>query len=341
MFKISDAKRESVKLMVGLSGPSGAGKSLSALKLAYGITGDWKKIAYADTENKSALYYAGDNNVFPTGDWKHVDFNPRLSTDGYHPNNWIKLIDFIEKQNTFEVLILDSISHEWEGRGGCLELVDKIGKGFSSWKTVTPLHSAFIDKMRTSPLHIIATMRSKQDYVVEQNDKGKAAPKKVGLKSSQREGTDYEFGIIFDIEISHMATASKDRTGLFAERGPFQIEPALGKELLTWSKSGEIATPGAHETTVVNVGDKEIEKGTAVIAAPTPIKKPEPKKPQQQAGGKLYDPENINHKEWLENQLKLVGLLSKAEEIEKQMIGKNALDLQEIIKGYKNAVQKG
>lgn len=245
-FTKSVARREQVKLMIGLTGPSGAGKTFSALQMAYGITGDWKKIAVADTENKSSLYYAGEQ----TGDWQHIPFPPTMP-QGYHPHNWCQLIRFAERDPSIEVLILDSISHEWEGAGGCLDLVDRIAKGFAGWKAVTPLHNDFIDTMRHSRLHIIATMRSKTDYVVEQNDRGKQAPRKVGLKSSQREGTDYEFGIIFDIEISHLATASKDRTGLYAARGPFMITPETGRELLRWANSGEapaLAQPPAPGT---------------------------------------------------------------------------------------------
>lgn len=238
MFTKTTATREKVKLLVGLTGPSGSGKTYSALQLAKGIAGEWSKIALADTENRSALYYAG------LGPWQHVEFSPNLD-GGYHPHNWIKLIDFIEKDETIDVLILDSISHEWEGRGGCLEIIDKINKGFSGWKQVTPMHGAFIDRMRHSRLHIIATMRSKTDYVVEQNDKGKPAPKKVGLKSSQREGIDYEFGLIFDVEMNHYATSAKDRTGIFAERGPFQISETLGAELLNWTKTADVEAPSA------------------------------------------------------------------------------------------------
>jgi hypothetical protein len=208
MFKKTTASREKVKLMVGLTGPSGSGKTYSALQLAYGITGDWTKVCLGDTENRSALYYAGEK----TGPWQHIDFSADMH-DGYHPHNWLKLIEYAESDPSTEVLILDSISHEWQGRGGCLELVDRQKQGFNGWKVVTPLHSRFIDRMRNSRLHIIATMRAVQDYVIEQNDRGKSAPRKVGLKSNQREGTDYEFGIIFDIEMSHLATASKDRTG--------------------------------------------------------------------------------------------------------------------------------
>ena len=235
MFEIKKAERSQLSLMLALEGPSGSGKTYSALKLAYGITGDWQDIVVADTENNSATYYAD------MGPWNHLAF-PSTVPNGYHPNNWIKLIDAVEKSGA-KVLILDSISHEWQGVGGCLEIVDKVGKGFSGWKTVTPLHRKFIDRMRESPLHIIATMRTKSEYVVQENAKGKAEPKKVGLKADQREGTDYEFGVIFDISIEHYATTSKDRTGLFADRGPFKISDDVGKELIAWAKSGKTHEP--------------------------------------------------------------------------------------------------
>jgi hypothetical protein len=240
MFKKSIAARENVRLKIGMTGPSGAGKTYSALQLAYGIAGDWKRIAVADTENGSALYYA---NISGTQDrWAHIPFDPDVVQEGYHPKNWVKLLKFAEQDGGIDVLILDSISHEWEGKGGCLELVDSIagsGNRFSPWKTVTPLHTAFLDAIRLSPLHVIATMRSKQDYVLEQNEKGKMAPKKVGLKSVAREGTDYEFGIVFDIAMNHHATCGKDRTGLLMPRGEFKITPAVGQELVKWASEAD------------------------------------------------------------------------------------------------------
>ena len=230
MFEVKKAQREKVKLKIALDGPSDSGKTYSALRMAYGITGDWSRIAVADTENKSALYYAGP---MTSTEWKHIDFPP-----DYHPTRWIELIKYVEKLKDIDVLILDSISHEWEGDGGCMDLIDKINKGWSGWRKVTPFHNSFIDKMRQSQLHIIATMRTKSEYVTEQNAKGQTVPKKVGLKANQRDGTDYEFGVVFDIEINHFTNVSKDRTGLFANRGPFMITEETGKELLEWSMGG-------------------------------------------------------------------------------------------------------
>lgn len=233
LFQKSTATREKVKLMVGFAGPSGSGKTWSTLQVAYGITGDWRKITVIDTENKSALYYA-DRKEF--GPFEHIPFEPTIQ-GGYDPRNYIKAIEFAESDPNCEVIIIDSISHEWEGVGGCLDIVDRIGKGFSGWKNVTPLHAAFIDKMRHSRCHILATMRTKTDYAVEQVN-GKTTPKKVGLKANTRDGTDYEFGVVFDIEISHYATASKDRTGLFMGRGPTVLSADAGRQLLAWANSG-------------------------------------------------------------------------------------------------------
>jgi hypothetical protein len=300
MFKSSVAVREKVKLMVGLTGPSGAGKTYSALQLAYGITGDWKRIALADTENRSALYYAGEK----TGEWEHIDF-PSTMPQGYHPNNWLKLINYVESLKHIEVLILDSITHEWEGSGGALELVDSAaGNKFANgWKVVTPLHRAFIDKIRHSRLHVLATIRSKQDYVVELDGKGKSVPKKVGTKSVQREGTDYEFGIIFDIDMNHYATASKDRTGVFAPIGPFKIGASTGAELMKWANSGK-----------------------------------EPEKKEDEPKPKGFDPTNEKQVKWLTDRLAELKVHNdKWDDIGVAMVGKRADQLETIVTKFMEA----
>lgn len=233
MFEARKAQRENVNLLIGLDGPSGSGKTLGALKIAYGICGNWERIAFADTENNSALYYAGET----TGDWLHIPFDVGVK-DSYHPNNFVKLIEYAESL-PIDVLIIDSISHEWVGQGGCLDTVNKIGgNSYIAWKEVTPAHDKFIDKMRHSSKHIIATMRSKTEYVVEANSKGKMAPKKVGMSSVQRDGVDYEFGVIYSIDLNHMAKVEKDRTNLFKDRPPFIIDESVGKELIEWAKGG-------------------------------------------------------------------------------------------------------
>lgn len=254
MFRKTEASKEQVKLMIGLTGPAGSGKTFSALQLAHGIMGDWKKIALCDTENRSALYYAGAS----TGPWQHIDFAANLK-EGYSPNNWVKLIEFAESDPNIEILILDSISHEWQGTGGCLQLVQAYSKNakgntFTPWNEVTPLHNKFIDKMRNSRLHIIATLRANTEYALEKNEYGKTLPRKIGMKPIQRDGIEYEFGVMFDIDISHYATSSKDRTNLFADRPPFIINGDIGKQLVEWSKDGEKQT---HSREGIEIFSKE------------------------------------------------------------------------------------
>jgi hypothetical protein len=241
-FKASVAKREEVRLKAALAGPSGSGKSLSALLLAYGMVKDWSKIAFVDTENSSGLYYVGkevdilksDGTMgnFKVGEFLHVPFSPP-----YYPDDYIAVIDYITATHpNVELIILDSISHEW---GACLDLQNKLGGKFQDWAKVSPLHEKFIDKVRLCPQHVIATMRSKQDYALETNDKGRAEVKKVGLKSEQRDTTEYEFGLVFNVDMQHKALASKDRTGLFPTVLPFQLTPAVGDKLARWCK-GEL-----------------------------------------------------------------------------------------------------
>jgi hypothetical protein len=123
-------------------------------------------------------------------------------------------------------------------------LLDKQGKmadrgtnSFAAWRTITPEHNALVDAMLKSPCHIIATMRSKQEYVLETNDKGKQQPKKVGLAPVQREGMEYEFTVMLDVDMNHIANASKDRTSLF-DGQYFKITSDTGEQLKQWLETG-------------------------------------------------------------------------------------------------------
>ena len=215
---------------MGIQGPSGSGKTFSALLIAFGLTGAWNKIVIIDTENHSADLYAhlGDYQVL------------HLSSP-FTPEKYIEAIRYCIL-NGAEVLIIDSISHEWEGAGGILEIHSSMaGNSFTNWAKLTPRHNAFVQELLQSPIHIIANMRSKQDYVlVEKN--GKMVPEKVGMKSVTREGIDYEFTLVFDLDIKHNATASKDRTMLFIDKPECKITSETGKIILQWCNSGKEET---------------------------------------------------------------------------------------------------
>ena len=229
-MQIQKAERKKVKIKLGLQGPSGSGKTYSALLLAYGLTGDWNKITEIDTENHSASLYAhlGDYNVL------------HLSAP-YTPESYIEAIRYCITEG-MEVIILDSISHEWEGSGGILDTHSKMtGNSFTAWAKLTPRHNAFVQEVLQSPAHILATIRSKQDYVLVDKN-GKMIPEKVGLKGITRDGMDYEFTIVFELDIKHNAIANKDRTSLFIDKPEFRISSVTGKIILEWCNNGKDIT---------------------------------------------------------------------------------------------------
>jgi len=237
-MQIRQAKRTKAKLKIGLQGPSGSGKTYSALLLAYGITNDWSKVLVIDTENNSADLYAH------LGNYKVLPLEPPFT-----PEKYIEAIECAEKSliaGTAEsaetaVIVIDSISHEWEGQGGILDIHNSMaGNSFTNWGKLTPRHNAFINKILQTKCHVICNIRAKQDYVLSEKN-GKMVPEKVGLKGVTREGMDYELTLVFELDIKNHAVATKDRTGLFTGKPEFKINPVIGKWLLDWCEQGEPA----------------------------------------------------------------------------------------------------
>lgn len=226
-MKLQKAERSQVKLRLGLSGASGFGKSYSALLLAYGITNDWTKIAIIDTENNSASLYS------------HLgDFNVLSLNEPYSPERYIQAIEICEKEE-IDVIIVDSITHEWSGKGGCLELHEQLGGRFQDWAKITPRHQAFIDKILNSNSHIITTVRRKMDYSLDKDGNGKTKVMKLGTKEITREGFEYELTVNFEIiNENHLVTASKDRTGMFSGKPEFVINSSTGHKLIEWCNLG-------------------------------------------------------------------------------------------------------
>jgi hypothetical protein len=226
-MQLQNAERKKARIKMGLQGPSGSGKTFSALLIAFGLTADWNSIVIIDTENHSAHLYAH------LGNYQVLNLSAPFS-----PEKYIEAIRHCIKSGA-EVLIIDSISHVWEGTGGILEIHSNMaGNSFTNWSKLTPRHNAFVQEILQSPVHIIANMRSKQDYVlVEKN--GKMVPEKVGLKSVTREGIDYEFTLVFDLDVKHNATTSKDRTMLFIDKPEFRITVDTGQTILQWCNSGK------------------------------------------------------------------------------------------------------
>lgn len=226
-MQLQQTQRQNVKLRLGISGASGFGKTYSALLLAYGITQDWSKIAVIDTENSSASLYSdlGKFNVL------------NLSVP-YSPERYIEAIDICEKSN-MEVIIIDSITHEWQGDGGCLQIHDQLGGRFQDWAKVKPRHQKFIDKILQSKSHVITTTRRKTDYSLDVSSNGKSKVVKHGTKEITSEGFEYELSVNFEIiNENHFCKVSKDRTNLFNGKPEFVINSDVGKKLKAWCNQG-------------------------------------------------------------------------------------------------------
>lgn len=222
------AERKKAKLRLGITGPAGSGKTMSALLIAGGLVkGDYSKIGIVDTENGSAdLYVHNDSSGTEIGEYNVLTMRPPFEAAKY-----INAIKMAEEAG-LEVVILDSITHAWAGEGGFLEkqgkIADKGGNSWAAWRTVTPEHNRFIDAMLQSKIHVIATMRSKTEHVYEG---GKV--KKLGMAPVAREGMEYEFSVVFDMDQGHNATPTKDRTSLFDGK-IFKPTQDTGKTLLNW-----------------------------------------------------------------------------------------------------------
>jgi hypothetical protein len=228
--------REKAKLRLALTGPSGAGKTLSALYIAYGITGDWSKVALIDTEHKRGKFYANRSDL-NTGAFLYAELTPPYSADRYKEY----VIEACKAVGEDGVVIVDSFSHAWNNEGGVLEykntVAAKPGKNsYTAWDEAGKVQNNLVNTILAVDCHTIATMRSKMDYVMEENERGKQQPVKVGLAPIQRDDTEYEFDIVLDIARNHVAVASKDTT--FLDKYVAIITPELGQQLKAWLDEG-------------------------------------------------------------------------------------------------------
>lgn len=226
------ATKQQAKLRLALIGLAGSGKTYSALSIAQHLV-PGGKIAVIDTERGSASLYA-DRFTFDV-----------LDLERHGPEHYVEAIEAAEGAG-YDVIVIDSLSHAWAGKDGALEQVDKIAKregksnNFTAWRDVTPKHNKLVDAVVSSKCHVIATMRSKMEYVLEKDEKtGKSAPRKVGLAPIQRDGLDYEMTVVGDMNLDHALIISKSRceavpVGEIIERPGEK----LAKTLRDWLNSG-------------------------------------------------------------------------------------------------------
>jgi hypothetical protein len=251
------AEKSQAKLRLAIDGPTGSGKTFTAL-IAATVMATGGKIAVIDTERRSSALYA-DKFSFDAA-----------YLEKFSPQHYIELIQAAEESG-YDVIVIDSLSHAWEGEGGALDMVDaaqkrsQSGNSFTAWKDVTPIHRRLIDAMVQSKCHIIATMRSKMEYAIEKDERtGKNTVRKLGLAPIQRQGMEYEFTIVGDMDTDHNLVITKSRCDFIADAAINKPSAKFFQQILDWLNTGKkpapISTPEFTES----------EPASASTPAPTP-----------------------------------------------------------------------
>ena len=231
------ATKKLARLRLAFNGPAGAGKTYSALSVASYLG---TKIAVIDTERGSASKYA---NLFA--------FDV-LELDSFHPEKFIDAIRTADAAG-YDVVIIDSLSHAWIGKGGALELVDnaaarsKSGNSFAAWREVTPIHNALVEAILQSKCHVIATMRAKTEYSLERDERtGKTVPRKIGLAPVQRDGMEFEFDVVGDLDQQNSLSISKSRCPELHNAVIARPGADLARKLKAWLSDATVPAPAAQ-----------------------------------------------------------------------------------------------
>lgn len=230
------ATKSKAKLRLALIGPSGSGKTYSALAIAQTIATN-NRVAVIDTERGSASKYSG-----------YFEFDV-LELNEHSVESYIGAISCAGDQG-YDVLIIDSLSHAWAGKGGILEFVDEQKRrdknDFGAWRTATPKHNQLVDSILAAPMHVIVTMRSKTEYVVEKDSRGKTSVRKVGMQPIQRDGLEYEFDVVGDMDHDHYLTITKSRCREVADKSIQKPGAEFATTLLAWLTDGTEAAPAEY-----------------------------------------------------------------------------------------------
>lgn len=232
-FQIKKATRSAAKLRIGIAGPSGSGKTYTALRVA-SLLG--KRVGVIDTERGSASLYADET---PDGQPLAYDV---IELDTFGPELYVNAIKAFE-DGAYDVIVIDSLTHAWAGVDGMLERKDKAGAGFDSWKTITPQHTRLVDSILRSKCHVILTARTKTEYVIEKDARGKSVPRKVGVAPVFRDGIEYETTVWLDVDTEHNCTVSKTRCSALDGKSWVRPGPEIASALLNWLAGGAPEAP--------------------------------------------------------------------------------------------------
>ena len=239
-FVFVPAVKVKTKARIGIIGPTGSGKTLTALYIARGLAGPNGRIAVIDSENGKAALYADE-----------VQFD-HLALTSFAPLTYVEAIHAAEEAG-YDVIVVDSLSHAWAGKDGALEQVDRAskryqGNTFAAWRDVTPMHNELVDALVRCRAHLVATMRAKTEYVLEDDGRGKKVPRKVGMAPIQRDGMEYEFDIVADMDQEHNFIVSKTRYRGLDNAVINKPGVELGEEIRAWLEDGIDAPPAPPAT---------------------------------------------------------------------------------------------
>lgn len=228
VYEFTKATKVQSKLRLAIFGPSGSGKTFTSLRLAKGMSEEGvRKVAVIDTEFGSASKYA-DRFVFDVLNLKDPTVDHMVSA--------------INSAASYDILIVDSLTHAWKE---LLTQVDQLskakykGNSWAAWSEGTPLQNKMVETLLRFPGHLIATMRTKTEWTINQDSNGKSSPTRVGLSPEQGKGIEYEFDMLMEISPDHVINVIKDRTGKFQDQIVPTPDEELGKEVLAWLREGE------------------------------------------------------------------------------------------------------
>jgi len=249
------------KLRLALCGPTGSGKTYTALLLAQELAQDGR-VALIDTEHQSASLYA---DLF--------DFDT-LQLTTFAPKAYITAIRQAAEAG-YAALIIDSLSHAWMGKDGALDQVDRAGarmggNKFAAWRDVTPQHNNLVDAMLSAPMHVIATMRSKMEYILEpvvKEGREVLVPKKVGMAPVQRDGVEYEFTLVGEMDINHTLVITKSRIGGLADQVIHKPDAEVAKAIMQWLHGAPEPAPEPAPS-VPPAGTPPVPSTNGIVAMP-------------------------------------------------------------------------
>lgn len=233
ILNIRPAMREGSKVVIGICGQSGSGKTLTALKIARGMVEHAGQIGFLDTENKRGSLYADELDA------------PFLIGDLYPPFSPLRYAEAIKEFQAagVKVLVIDSISHEWEGEGGCIDIAENTTGKVANWKKAKAEHKKFMNALLQADMHIIACVRAREQV----DFSNPSSPKSIGVQPICEKN--FMFEMTASVMMSNEGKESrhikvpKDLKPIFIPSGDGYMGADIGAGVMRWINSGTMVDP--------------------------------------------------------------------------------------------------